>query len=321
MAITNGLTRTTTAAPAKSMSEYLASDKVKGMIERSFNDKKEAQKFVSNILAATSTNTELKACTHESIVSSAMLATSLNLSLSPSIGLAYLVPFKNNKDGNARATFILGYRGYIQLAIRSGVYKKINVMEIKEGELISADPINEEYDIVLTEDEEERQLLPTIGYYAYFEHMNGFRKAIYWTKKKMLLHADKYSPAFSFRATKNKMSFADYEAGKVPEKEMYKYSSYWYSDFDGMAKKTMIRQLISKWGIMSVDMQTAYEKDSESMKANEAYYDESATAKEQKQNEEKSVEDDFFNNPSDSFDEVNQASFINEDGEVIENDD
>ena len=97
-----------------------------------------------------------------------------------------------------------------------------------------------------------------------FEYTNGFKKAMYWSKEKMLAHADKYSQAFSLKATGGncpKVSYADYEAGKVPESEMWKYSSFWYKDFDGMAYKTMLRQLISKWGVMSIDMQTALDSD------------------------------------------------------------
>ena len=90
------------------------------------------------------------------------------------------------------------------------------------------------------------------------------KKAMYWSKERMLAHADKYSQAFSLNATGGrypKVSYADYEAGKVPESDMWKYSSFWYKDFDGMAYKTMLRQLISKWGVMSIDMQTALDSD------------------------------------------------------------
>lgn len=162
------------------------------------------------------------------------------------------------------AQFQLGYKGYIQLAIRSGYYKTINVLAIKEGELIKYDPLTEELEVNLIEDDEVREQTPTIGYYAMFEYLNGFRKTMYWSKKKMLAHADKYSQAFSVNATTGKypkVSYADFEAGKVPEKEMWKYSSFWYKDFDGMAYKTMLRQLISKWGIMSIELQNAMEKD------------------------------------------------------------
>ena len=93
------------------------------------------------------------------------------------------------------------------------------------------------------------------GYYAMFEYTNGFRKAIYWSYKKMMNHADKYSKAF------NKESYAALKADKIPQNELWKYSSFWYKDFDSMAQKTMLRQLISKWGIMSIEMQQAFEND------------------------------------------------------------
>lgn len=107
-----------------------------------------------------------------------------------------------------------------------------------------------------------------------FEYQNGFKKAMYWTKKKMLAHADKYSQAFNINATSGKypkVSFEDFENGKVAEKDMWKYSSFWYKDFDGMAYKTMLRQLISKWGIMSIEMQEAYSKDMAEIKENGDY--------------------------------------------------
>ena len=163
----------------------------------------------------------------------------------------------------------LSDKGYIQLAIRSGYYKKLNVLAIKKGELIRYDPLEEEIEVNLIEDDTEREASKTIGYYAMFEYTNGFKKAMYWSREKMMSHADKYSQAFSLNETQvktrngyvTKMSFSDYEAGKVPESDMWMYSSFWYKDFDGMAYKTMLRQLISKWGIMSIDMQTAMDKD------------------------------------------------------------
>ena len=146
-------------------------------------------------------------------------------------------------------------KGYIQLAIRSGQYRKINVLPIKEGELVSFDPMTEEIEVNLIEDDELREKTPTAGYYAMFEYVNGFRKAIYWSYKKMLNHADQYSKAFS------KKSYQDLKDGKIPEDQKWKYSSFWYKNFDDMACKTMLRQLISKWGIMSIEMQKALEYD------------------------------------------------------------
>lgn len=170
-----------------------------------------------------------------------------------------MVPYENKKAGTKVAQFQMGYKGYIQLAIRSGQYKKLNVLAIKEGELIRFDPLAEEIEVRLIEDEEEREHAKTIGYYAMFEYVNGFKKAIYWSKKKMAAHAEKYSAAFSKNG--GLKSLERLEQDKIPQKDMWKYSSFWFKDFDGMAYKTMLRQLISKWGIMSIEMQRAYEGD------------------------------------------------------------
>lgn len=208
-------------------------------------------------------------CTNKSVLSGALLGESLKLSPSPQLGHYYLVPFNDKNEGKV-AQFQLGYKGYIQLAIRSGQYKKLNVMAIKEGELEYFDPLNEDIKINLMIDNwDAREAAPTIGYYAFFELTNGFRKAIYWSKAQMIAHADKYSPAFSAAGTmvhtkygdKKKVSFADFEAGNYDRKDEWMYSSFWYKDFDSMAYKTMLRQLISKWGIMSIDMQNAFEND------------------------------------------------------------
>ena len=116
-------------------------------------------------------------------------------------------------------------------------------MSIKEGELLRFDPLNEEIEVKLIEDEEAREQSPTIGYYAMFEYLNGFRKAMYWSKGKMVAHAKKYSPGYK----------KDLEKGTQ--------WTFWAKDFDGMAYKTMLRQLISKWGIMSIDLIQAIDAD------------------------------------------------------------
>jgi recombination protein RecT len=170
-----------------------------------------------------------------------------------------MVPFNNSKKGCKEAQFQLGYKGYIQLAIRSGYYKKINVLAIKEGELLKYDPLEEIIEVSLIEDDVLREQTPSTGYCAFFEYENGFRKTIYWSRRKMAIHAEKYSKAFGKNGGMESLSLL--EQGKIPEKELWKYSSFWFTDFDGMALKTMIRQLISKWGIMSIELQTAIDKD------------------------------------------------------------
>lgn len=200
------------------------------------------QRFITAIVSAVNNNSSLAECTNDSIYSGALLGESLNLSPSPQLGHYYLVPFKDKEKGKV-AQFQLGYKGYLQLAIRSGYYKKINVLDIKEGELVKYNPLDEEIEVNLIENEEEREKAKTIGYYAMFEYTNGFKKTLYWSKSKMQEHAKKYSQGYR----------ADLNKGTT--------YTFWSKDFDGMAFKTMLRQLISKWGIMSIEMQNAVEKD------------------------------------------------------------
>ena len=217
----------------------IQSDMYKNLINQTLGDKDRATRFIASISSAVATNQALQECDAGTILSGALLGESLNLSPSPQLGQYYLVPFNDSKKGYKVAQFQLGYKGYIQLAIRSGQYKKLNVLAIKKGELVKYDPLNEEIEVNLIDDEEERENAETIGYYAMFEYTNGFRKSMYWSKAKMEKHALKYSKGYS----------------------AHKGYTFWEKDFDGMAYKTMLRQLISKWGIMSIDMQQAVEKD------------------------------------------------------------
>ena len=217
----------------------IQSDTYKNLINQTLGDKDRASRFIASISSAVATNPSLQECDAGTILSGALLGESLNLSPSPQLGQYYLVPYYDSKRGCKVAQFQLGYKGYIQLAIRSGQYKKLNVLAIKKGELIKYDPLNEEIEVNLIDDEEERENTETIGYYAMFEYTNGFRKSLYWSKSKMEKHALKYSKGYS----------------------AHKGYTFWETDFDGMAFKTMLRQLISKWGIMSIDMQQAVEKD------------------------------------------------------------
>jgi recombination protein RecT len=264
MAVNNSLQK---SQKRLGIGSYLTGDAVKQRINQVIGGK-DGQRFISAVVSAVQTNPALQECTNQSILSAALLGESLKLSPSPQLGQYYMVPF-NDKERGKVAQFQLGYKGYIQLAIRSGQYKKLNVLAIKAGELIKFDPLNEEIEVKLIEDEEQREAAETIGYYAMFEYTNGFRKAIYWSKKKMLAHADKYSQAFSANGgtvktrygEKKKVSYADYLTGNYDPKDAWMYSSFWYKDFDGMAYKTMLRQLISKWGIMSIDMASAIDAD------------------------------------------------------------
>ena len=224
---------------APKFSVMIQTDAYKNLINNTLGDPKRAAGFITAITSAVATNPQLADCDPATILSAGLLGETLQLSPSPQLGQYYFVPFNDRKLGRKVAQFQLGYKGYIQLAIRSGQYKKLNAMAIKEGELIKYDPLNEEIEVQLIEDEAAREAAPTIGYYAMFEYLNGFRKVIYWSKEKMQNHALEYSQGY----------------------RAHKGYTFWEKDFDSMAIKTMLRQLISKWGIMSIDFQKAYEAD------------------------------------------------------------
>ena len=261
--------------PKVQFTQWIGSVNVQKTISTVLSDPKVAQKFVSSLCSVVAMNPTLRECDYASVLSAALYATSQNLSLSPALGQCYLVPFKDKKKGMI-ATLIVGWKAYIQLATRTGYYDRIHVIEIKEGELIKADPILDEYVFAPIQDPEKREQAKTIGYYAYFkynERSGGFSKGLYWSKEKMLHHADRYSQAFHLKAVKSsdpskeRVSYADYEAGKYPKTDEWKYSSFWYKEFDEMAKKTMIRQLIGKWGLTSSDFLQAYEADGNALES------------------------------------------------------
>ena len=238
MAVQNSLAK---QKKSNGLTAYLTQDAVKNQINSVIGGKN-GDRFISSIVSAVNTNKELQSCTNQSILSAALLGNSLGLSPSPQLGQYYMVPFNDKAKGKV-AQFQLGSKGYLQLAMRSGQYKKLNVLAIKNGELVRYDPLNEEIEVNLIEDDTVRENTETIGYYAMFEYTNGFKKTLYWSKKKMEEHALKYSQAYA----------ADKRKGTA--------WTFWAKDFDSMAYKTMLRQLISKWGIMSIDMMTAFDKD------------------------------------------------------------
>ena len=254
MSVNNSLVQRPGNGKPQTFSAFLTSDAIKNRINNMVGGK-DGQRFISAVISAVSVNPGLTECEHSTILSAALLGESLKLSPSPQLGQYYMVPFNDKKRGTKVAQFQLGYKGYIQLAIRSGQYKKLNVLAIKQGELVSYDPLEEDIKVNLIEDEQQREATPTVGYYAMFEYTNGFKKTMYWSREKMMAHADRYSMAFSAQ------KYQELLDGKIPQSEMWKYSSFWYKDFDGMAYKTMLRQLISRWGIMSIDLQTAMDND------------------------------------------------------------
>lgn len=253
----------------------LQTDAYKKLINQTLGDPERAKRFIASISSAVATNSALQNCDAGTILSGALLGESLNLSPSPQLGHYYLIPYtqkeKRDKNGNViepekvNAQFQMGWHGYYQLAIRSGQYKDLDVIEIREGEYLGRDKLTGKQKFEFIEDEEERAKKPVIGYLGYFELLNGYKKQIYMSKTEMEQHANTYSKAFNLE------DYKKLQAGQIPEKDLWKYSSYWYKDFSGMAFKTILRRLISKYGVMSIEMQDAYTKDMSVMQTNGTY--------------------------------------------------
>ena len=233
------------------ITDYLTLPKVKEQIVNVLGDK-EAMVFISDVVACVQNNPGLASCTNVSIFSGALLAKTNGLTLNPSMGHAYLVPFENKKNGVyvKEAQFQMGYKGFIQLALRSGQYRKIVTTDVRKGEVINFDPFNDVYEFApipfekrMAKDGKGNYEIPVVGYYSRFELMNGFAKELFMTLEDMSAYAKKFSKAY--------------------RKDIEKHSSYsfWTTKFDDMAKKTMIRQLFSKWGLLTPELQRVYEAD------------------------------------------------------------
>lgn len=202
---------------------------------------KRSAQFVTSLVAAANANKMLNDCKPESVVSSALIAASMDLPVNQNLGFAYLIPYTLNrgkKDEETVCQFQMGYKGFIQLAQRSGFYKTINASEVKEGEIVKFDRLSGEIEFNWIEDQEKREKADTVGFVAYFRLLNGFEKSLYMTVEELNAHAKKYSK-----------NFAKYGSG------------LWSDDFDSMAKKTVLKLLISKFGPLNTQLQKAIAED------------------------------------------------------------
>lgn len=186
---------------------------------------KKSAGFISSVLTVVSQNKLLQNVDMRTVLSAASIAASLDLPILPSLGRAWIVPYKGS------AQFQIGYLGYVELAQRSGLYKSINVNTVYEGEVVKWNKFTEE----LTYGEQESDT--AIGYCASFELLNGFRKVVYWTKDAVIKHAKRFSKSYNSS------------------------SSPWQSDFDAMAMKTVLAYTLRHWGPMSIEMQKAMAED------------------------------------------------------------
>ena len=199
----------------------LNTDTMKQKFDNVLQDK--AAGFTTSLLNLVSNDKNLSKCEPMSVATSAMVAATLDLPIDRNLGYAWIIPYGN------KATFQLGYKGYIQLAQRSGQYLSLNVIEVYEGELKTWNRLTEEFEF----DSSARTSNAVIGYVGHFKLVNGFEKTVYWTKQEIEAHRQRFS----------------------------KSGNIWKSDFDAMAKKTVLRNMLSKWGVLSIEMQTAAAKD------------------------------------------------------------
>ena len=199
--------------------------------------------FVNNLTALVANNVMLQECEPYTLMFAAMKATALNLPLDNSLGFAYVLPYKDNKRGITVAQFQLGWRGFVQLALRTGMFKSINATEIREGELVGRDRLSGELKFKFVENDEERAKLPIVGYVSHFRLLNGYESVFYMSKTEVEEHAKRYSQ--TYRSTNPKV----------------KAASKWTTDFDMMALKTVTKLNISKNAPLSVELKDAMQAD------------------------------------------------------------
>lgn len=197
--------------------------------------------FMGSLMTLVGSDDYLSKAEPMTIIASALKAATMDLPIDKNLGYAYIVPFnrkeKIGKDWitHNEAQFILGYKGYIQLAQRSGQYKALNALAIYSGQLIDWNPLTEEF----TFDYKAKVSDEVIGYVGFFELLNGFKKTVYWTKQEIESHRIKNAKGY--------------------DKE--KLSGAWKENYDAMAIKTVLRNMLAKWGLLSVEMQSAITSD------------------------------------------------------------
>lgn len=205
--------------------------------------------FMGSLMTLVGGDNYLSQADPMTIIASALKAATMDLPIDKNLGYAYVVPFnRSEKVGNKwvkhnEAQFILGYKGYIQLAQRSGQYKALNALAIYDGQLIDWNPLTEEF----TFDYKAKVSDEVIGYVGFFELLNGFKKTVYWTKQEIESHRIKNAKGY--------------------DKE--KLSGAWVDNYDSMAIKTVLRNMLSKWGLLSVEMQSAITSDEKVFRVDE----------------------------------------------------
>ena len=238
------------------MNTMLDGEKLRGRFDELLG--KRAPQFISSLVSLINADKSIQQAFYESpmtVVQAGLKAATFDLPIDQNLGYAYIVAFNNNKKDAAgnwqkrmEASFILGWKGMHQLALRTGAYKTINVVDVRQGELKRYDRLTEEVELEFVEDEDEREKLPVIGYVGYYRLVNGAEKTIYMTRKQIENHEQKF------------------------RKGQY-MSKGWKDDWDAMARKTVYRRLIGKWGVMSIEYMNHQEGASLAKQMQDEYID------------------------------------------------
>lgn len=236
----------------KPFSQIIAMPSYQTMLANAIQDTNRRQRFITTVISAVNATPALKNCTPDSIITSALQMESLGLPYG--MGDAYIIPYGD------KATFQIGARGYITLAMRSGAYQDIDTIEIRDGEFKGRDKRSGKPMFEFIEDEDVREDLPIIGYLAHFTLLNGFQAQEYFSKYKMLKWANRYSQAFDIELYNRYVVYQETGEG-LTDKELRLCSAPWYETFDEMAFKTVLKRLLSKKGILSVELVEAFKKD------------------------------------------------------------
>lgn len=210
--------------------------------------------FVNNLTALVANNASLQVCEPYTVMFAAMKATALDLPLDNSLGFAYVIPYKDNKKNITVAQFQIGYKGFVQLSLRTNQFALIpHATDVRKGEFVGCNRLTGEYEFKFVEDDEERQKLEVIGYVSYFKLLNGASSTLYMTKAEMEAHAMRYSQTYR------------------SSNEYIKRSSKWTTDFDKMALKTVLKLNLSKNAPLSVELADAIQADQSVLKSIDKY--------------------------------------------------
>ena len=236
----------------KQFNSFITNERTQSYIATVLKDR--AGSFMNNMVAIVANNVKLQECEPSTLLYAGMKATALNLPLDPSLGMSYVIPFKNNKLGLTEAQFQIGTKGFKQLALRSGQFQCINVTDVRDGEIKRRNRLSGEIEFQFEEDDDKRAELKIVGYVSYFRLLNGFESTLYMTVQELKDHGLRYSQTF-----KSSVSYI-------------KNSSKWTTDFEDMAKKTVLKLNLSRNAPLSVEMQDAVISDQAVIRENGVEY-------------------------------------------------